>query len=119
MILLNFLFYFFKVKILLDYFQKKCKSELELIENEIAKFDLIDEQGQTKNIQDESIKAKSALLFLEPRKTYILAKIKHNELDEPVTVPLAKTPELNVKAESPSVKNHKKNNNSNNGSLSK
>lgn len=107
--LLSDLFEFnLKMQILVGYFETKFKKELNPGEKKRAKFDLIDEQGQLKYIQDETIKSKSALLFLEPRKTYILAKIEQNELNEEIPVPLVKTPDP-AKADSPSIRARKKN----------
>lgn len=74
---------------MIGFFNEKCKDELkeEFVTNDVH-FDLIDDSGQNKNIYDNSIRNKSASLFIEPRKTYILTKIKHTDSNEQMTIPL-------------------------------
>jgi len=86
-----------KVQSLIIFFNQKCKSELEVLSDDSEScFDLIDSTGQIKNIQDESKKTVKASTLFESRKTYTLAQIKKNELNESITIPLVKKVEVSV-----------------------
>ena len=82
-----------KVQSLIGFFNEKCSEELKLkAENDSEEvFDLVDLNGQNKHLSDDAIRHKNALLFIEPRKIYVLAKVKHNEKNEPLTIPLVET----------------------------
>jgi len=79
---------------LLSFFNEKCSDDLKLNSESEEVIDLVDSDGQNKNISDRSIKNKNASLFIQPRKTYVLAKVKQNEKNETLTVPLIENKDI-------------------------
>ena len=72
---------------MLSFFNDKCSNDLKLEPESEEVIDLVGSDGQNKNLSDHAIKNKNASLFIQPRKTYILAKVKKIE-NETLTVPL-------------------------------